>query len=155
MHTRWNSFLRNTTLATVLLAGVYGLRAAAPLDTLESPWRWSLLFPSNPKRLTTILGVNYPEAVAPVVFIAELFLLGLVGTAAAHLVHRWATDAHHTGWHLGVAGALGIVGIHWIEWGIKFSGTTHTPTEPVVITGVSGLILLGLAGWLAGSGTRK
>ncbi len=147
MHTRWNSYIRNTTLATVLLAGVYGLREVAPLGTL--------LLRFNPTRLTTILWLNYPQTVEPVVFITELFLLGLVGTAAAHLVHRWATDAHHTGWHLGVAGGLSIVGIHWIEWGIKFSGATHTPTEPVVITGVSGLILLGLTGWLAGSGTRK
>ncbi|WP_265111096.1 hypothetical protein [Halosolutus halophilus] len=147
MHMRWNSFLQNTILATVLLAGVYGLREAVPLGTL--------LLRFNPLGVTTILGLNYPDAFDPAVFIAELFLLGLVGTAAAHLIHRWATDAHHTGWHLGVAGALGIVGLHWIKWAIVFSGTTHTDTEPVVITGVSGLILLGLAGWFAGSGTRK
>jgi len=147
MHTRWNSFVRNATLATVLLAGLYGLRAVAPLGTI--------LLAFNPLRVTTILGLVYPEAFEPVVFIAELFVLGLVGTTAAHLVHRWATDAQHANWYLGVAGALSMVGVHWVKWAIQFAATTHTDTAPVVITGVSGLILLGLAGWFAGSGTQK
>ncbi|SEI59661.1 hypothetical protein [Halohasta litchfieldiae] len=151
MDTRWNSFVRNIILSTGILVVLYGLRAAAPLGTL--------LLAFNPVRITTILGLNYPESFDAVIFIMEIFLLGLVGTTAAHLVHRWATDTHHGGWYLGVAGALSILSVHWIKWAIQFFGTTHTDTEPLVITGISGVILLVLAGWFtgmfAGSGAQK
>lgn len=143
MHVFRPSFVRNTILATVLLAGVYALRAAVPLPPP--------LISFHPLRMSTILGLRISGSVYPVVFIGELFALGVVSTAAAHLVHRLTSNTHHADWHLGVASALSVVGIHWIQSALTLYTATHVDRGPVVITGILGLILLGLAGLLAGS----
>lgn len=83
-----------------------------------------------------------------VLFAAYLLGLGLVG---AVLVHALRTRTHESvpSWRLGVAGALIVVGVLALLFALAvLYGSTQL--TPVLITGTTGLILLALAGWLAG-----
>lgn len=149
MHAHQNSFVQDTILATVILVGVYALRSGIQLH--------SLLIPSYPLRagIVVLKGLfDFTESMYPLVFIAYFFVLGLVGTAATYVVHRWVSDDQTTNWRLGVASALGVVGLHWVLFTVVFYDITHIDTEPIMITGISGLILLGAASWLAGGAAR-
>lgn len=149
-YTRARSFVRDAVIGTAVIAGLYGL-AYVEFQPVQIPG------------YLLIVGFDMLEGVfGPVSIDFELvfglYLVGL-GLVGAGVVQGLRTVAPETvpGWRLGVAGALTVVGVLSLSFALAISFQISY-NAPVLITGATGLILLALAGWLAGllgSGTTS
>lgn len=138
------TFVRETVIAVVVVIGLY------------APVAWGVEFrPAIIPGYLLIVGFDILEvtvgsagAYYPVLFGAYLFGLGLTGAVVVHTV-RNSSGVDLPSWRLGAAGAFTMVGILALLFALGVLLGTSQMT-PVVITGAVGLLLLALAGWLAG-----
>lgn len=136
------AFIRDTAVATVILAGLYGLTYGVQFQPLQIPGYLLLV------GFGTLGGAFGPEAIFPVVFGLYLIFLGMIGAFVIHTLRRQLPEGHLSSWRTGIASALGIVGVLSVSFAIiALFGTSQL--DAVFITGVVGIILLGLSSWFA------
>ncbi|WP_232702518.1 hypothetical protein [Halobacterium wangiae] len=137
-------FLRDTVIATVVLAGLYGLAVGVQFQPVQIPG-YLLLVGFGVLDRT----VGPSSASHPVLFAAYLLALGFVGATVAHVLSTRVTPLRRPWWRVGVAAALALVGVLSLGFAVAvLLGTSQL--EPVLVTGAAGLLLLGLASWLSG-----
>lgn len=135
-------FVRDAIVAAVLLAGLSGLPYGVQFRPLQIPGYILLV------GFGTFGGAIGPEALFPVTFGIYLLSLGVVGAIAVRAVRRRIPDDYSASWRRGMAGAFGVLGaLSLLFTGVAFSGTQM---DAVVLTGISALLFLSLAGWFAG-----
>lgn len=143
-HAHRTPFLRDTVVATVALAALYALARGVQFQPVQIPG------------YLLVVGFDVVEhaigpvdAAFPALFAVYLVALGLVGATAVHAVRTRVPDVAVPGWRPGLAGALGVVGVLSLLFAVAILlGTSQW--EPVAVTGVAGVLLLGVAAWLAG-----
>ncbi|WP_396613153.1 hypothetical protein ACH9L7_07805 [Haloferax sp. S1W] len=143
-HPRSVTFARDAVVATAVLAGLYGLAYGVQFQPLQIPG------------YLLIVGFDLLEVVfGPVrsnfdlVFAAYIVGLGLVSAIVAQLARLGGERTDLPQWRLGAAGAIAIVGVLSLLFAANILVST-TQTTPVLITGTAGVVMLALAGWLAG-----
>lgn len=142
-HANRRSFVSDAVVATVILAGLAGLTYGVQFQPLRIPGYILLV------GFGAVGGAIGPRVAFPVVFGVYLVSLGLVGAAAVRVVRGRIPETDLSRWRFGVAGALGVTGAVSTSFAIAaFVGTSQS--DVVLLTGGSGLLLLGLAGWFAG-----
>lgn len=137
---RQRAFVRDAAVATLVLAVLYGL-LRVPFAPLQIPG-YLLVVGFD------LLEVAFGSAggAYEVLFAAYLVGLGLVGAGIAGVL-RARSDG--SPWRFATAGAFALVGSFSLLFGLAvLVGTGQW--EPMAITGVAGLVMLALAGWLAG-----
>jgi hypothetical protein len=137
-------FVREAVIAVVVVVGLYGLSSSVQFSPAQIP-AYLLIVGFD------MLEVTFGSAGAyyPVLFGAYLVGLGVAGAVVVHTFRRWTSEADLPSWRLGVAGAFTVVGALSLLFALSILiGTSQM--DAVVITGVTGLIFLALAGWLAG-----
>lgn len=140
-HVNRSSFAKDAVAATVILVGLSGLTYGVQIHPLQIPGYILLV------GFGTVGGAFGPRTVFPAVYGVYLIALGVAGAAAVHAVQRRLPETHLASWRLGVAGAFGVTGALSILFAvITLFGTSQM--DGVLLTGISGLILLGLASWL-------
>ncbi|UTF54538.1 hypothetical protein [Natronosalvus rutilus] len=147
MHTHRRSFVRDALVTTVVLAGLYALAISTSFQPLQIP---GYLLVVGFGVLEEAVAVGFADANPSILFAAYVLVLGLVGAAIASLARGRVPDSGLAWVRPGVAGALAVVGALSTLLAISILLTT-TQREPVVVTGVAGLILLGLASVIAGT----
>ncbi|WP_207591434.1 hypothetical protein [Halomontanus rarus] len=136
------SFVRDTIVATVLLACLYGLAYGIQFRLLQIPGYILIV------GFGTVGGAVGPEVLFPLLLGIYLVFLGAVGAAAVRVVRRWIPEDRVAGWRRGVAGSLGVMG--GLSAVLAVGALFSTQIDAVVTTGAVALIFLGLAGWFAG-----
>lgn len=136
--------VRDVLVATLAVFGLYALGQGVQSLPFVVPY---YLLVVGFDVLETIFGPV--GAHFHVVFGAYLVGLGVIAGLGAGLVRRRAADSSISGWRFGVAGAFGVVGIFSLAFAL-LSLARSTQWAPVLITGTTGIVALGLAGWLAG-----
>ncbi|WP_247000772.1 hypothetical protein [Halosolutus gelatinilyticus] len=136
-------FVRDAVIATVILACLSGLTYGVQVHPLRIPGYILLI------GFGTVGGAFGPRIIFPAVFGVYLVALGLIGAAVVRTVRRRMPEVHFANWRLGVASALGVTGVLSVLFAIVvLLGTSQT--DAVLTTGLSGIVLLGLAAWFAG-----
>ena len=138
------SFAGDAVAAALVLAGLSGLTYGVRIQPLRIPGYVLLI------GFGTLGATVGPRAAFPVVYGGYLVALGAVGAAAVRALRRRLPETHLARWRLGAAGALGTTGVLSISVAITALFGTAQP-DAVVVTSLSGLVLLGLAGWSAGA----
>jgi mannose/fructose/N-acetylgalactosamine-specific phosphotransferase system component IID len=144
------TFVRDALIATVAVVGLYLLGEGVQFQPLQIPWYLLVVGFDVLEAVFGSAGQNYD-----VLFAAYLVGLGVVGGLVASLVRGQMgerirrPDSARAALRLGVAGALAVVGVISLLFAsVVLLGTSQL--APVLITGVTGLVMLGVAGWLAG-----
>ncbi|WP_312911251.1 hypothetical protein [Natronosalvus caseinilyticus] len=148
MHARQQAFVRDAVVATAIFGGLYALAHSTSFQPLQLP---GYLLVVGFGVLEEIVAVEFADATSSILFVAYVLVLGLAGAAVASLVRGRARvpDSGFAWVRPGVAGALGVVGVLSTLLAVSILLTT-LQREPVVVTGVTGVLLLGLAGLIAG-----
>lgn len=137
---RQRAFARDAVVATLVLAVLYGL-LGVPVGPLQIP---GYLLVVGFDALEVAFGSA--GGAYEVLFAAYLVGLGLLGAGIAGVLRARDGDS---AWRVATAGALAVVGTISLLFGLAvLVGTDQW--APVAITGAAGLVLLALAGWLAG-----
>lgn len=137
---RQRAFARDAVVATFVLVVLYGL-LDVPFAPLQIP---GYLLVVGFDVLEVTFGSAGPAY--PVLFGAYLAGLGIVGAGIAAALRARDGDS---AWRLATAGAFALVGVLSLLFALGvLVGTGQW--EPVAITGATGLVLLAVAGWLAG-----
>lgn len=136
---RQRAFARDAAIATLVLVVLYGLMDV-PFAPVQIPG-YLLVVGFDALEVAFGSAGGAYEAL----FAAYLVGLGLVGAGIAAALR--ARDGGPA-WRLATAGAVAVVGTLSLLFGLAvLVGTGQW--APVAITGVAGLVLLALAGWLA------
>ena len=137
------SFVRDAIVAALTIVGVYGLGQGVQFQPVQIPG------------YLLIVGFDVLEAVFgsagrsyDVLFAAYLLGFGVVGAAVAYVLRRRAGETDVPGWRFGAAGALVVVGALSLFFALNVLGSGGV--TPALVTGATALVLLGVAGWLAG-----
>lgn len=138
-------FVHDAIGATAVLACFYALAYVLAFAPLQLPG------------YVLVVGFGLVTAVlepvgagGDVVLAAYLVGLGLASAAVSHVVRRSVSAGHLAGLRVVVASALALVGVLSLAFALAILlGTSQW--EPVVLTTAIGLLLLGIAGWLAGA----
>jgi hypothetical protein len=138
------TFARDALIATVAVVGLYLLGEGAQFQPLQIPWYLLVVGFDVLEAVFGSAGKNYD-----LLFGAYLVGLGVLGAVVAAGVRRLTPDSSRSTLRLGAAGALSVVGgISLLVAAAILVGTSQL--APVLITGATGLVMLGVAGWLAG-----
>ena len=138
------AFARDALIATVAVVALYLLGEIAQFQPLLIPWYLLVVGFDVLEAVFGSAGRNYN-----VLFGAYLVGLGVLGAVVAAGVRRVTMDSSRSALRLGAAGALSLVGgISLLVAVAVLVGTSQL--APILITGVTGLVMLGVAGWLAG-----
>jgi len=149
--TRTVTFVRDALVATAVVVGLYWLAESVSFPPLEVPWYLLVVGFDALEVVFGSAGSNYD-----LLFGAYLVGLGVAGALVASIVRSRTPDSirtQETGsarptLRLGIAGALTVLGLLSLSFAVAvLLGTSQL--NPVLITGATGLIALGLAGWLA------
>ncbi|PSQ47688.1 hypothetical protein BRD15_06815 [Halobacteriales archaeon SW_6_65_15] len=119
------TFARDALIATVAVVGLYLLGEGAQFQPLQIPWYLLVVGFDVLEAVFGSAGKNYD-----LLFGAYLVGLGVLGAVIAAGVRRLTPDSSRSTLRLGAAGT--------------------SQLAPVLITGATGLVMLGVAGWLAG-----
>lgn len=139
---RRRTFVRDAAVATLVLAVLYGL-LDVPFTPIQIPGYLLIVGFDVLESAFGSAGSAYQ-----VLFAAYLIGLGLAGAGIAAAVREHDGDA--SAWRLGAASAFALVG----TGGLLFALAVLVGTgqwQPAAIAGAGGLVLLALAGWLAGA----
>lgn len=137
-------FVRDAIVSTLVLVGLYGLAQGIQFQPVQIPGYLLVVGFDALEGLFGSAGSAYP-----LLFAVYIFGLGLSGAAIATVLRTRSRETNRSLWRVGMAGALGVVGTISILYGLVILVNT-SQLVPVLITGVVGVILLALAGWLAG-----
>lgn len=138
------TFVRDVAVATLVLAGLYGLGHGVQFQPVQIP-RYLLIVGFD--ALESVFGSAGPNY--DLLFAVYILGLGVIGAAVSIGLREQSRSTGLSWWRLGVAGALAVVGFLSILFGaVILAGTSQL--APVVITGITGMGLLLLAAWLAG-----
>jgi hypothetical protein len=137
-------FVRDAIVSTLVLVGLYGLAQGIQFQPLQIPGYLLIVGFDALEGLFGSVGSAYP-----LLFAVYILGLGVSGAAIATVLRVQSRETNLSRWRVGMAGALGVVGMISILYGIVILINT-SQLVPVLITGIVGVILLALAGWLAG-----
>lgn len=137
-------FVRDAIVSTLVLVGLYGLAQGVQFQPVQIPGYLLIVGFDVLEGLFGSAGSAYP-----LLFAAYILGLGVSGAAIATVLRTQSRETSRSLWRVGMAGALGVVGTISILYGVVILVRT-SQLVPVLITGVVGVILLALAGWLAG-----
>lgn len=135
--------VRDVVVATAVLVGLYGLGQGVQFQPVQIP---AYLLIVGFDVLETIFGSaeHYD-----LLFALYLLGLGILGGVIGHLLHGRARKKGVPSWRFGAAGAFAVVGAFSLLFALAaLLGTAQL--IPVLITGVTGFVLLALAAWLGG-----
>jgi hypothetical protein len=138
------TFLRDVVVATLALAALYGLAWGVQFQPVQIPGYLLIVGFDAVAELVGPAGSNYT-----IYFSLYVLGLGVVGAAVSAALRRQSHETDRLGVRIGVAGALAVVGVLSLLFGLAVLLGTSQRT-PVLVTGGAGVVLLGLAGWLAG-----
>lgn len=138
------TFVRDALIATVAVVGLYGLGRGVQFQPFQIPWYLLVVGFDVLEVVFGAAGRNYD-----LLFAAYLVGLGVISGGVAAVVRRWTKDSSRSALRLGVAGALTVVGAISLSLAVAILLRT-SQLAPVLITGATGLVMLGVAGWLAG-----
>jgi len=137
------SYVRDAVVATAVVVGLYGLAFGVQFQPFQIPGYLLIVGFDMVEGVFGSAGAYYD-----VLFYGYLIGLGLIGAGVVHML-RARTHKSVPGWRIGVAGALVVVGVLSLLFALLvLFGSSRL--DPVLITGATGLILLAVAGWLAG-----
>ncbi|MFC7231806.1 hypothetical protein ACFQMM_11055 [Saliphagus sp. GCM10025308] len=134
------------SFATVVFGGLYALALSTSFQPLQIPGYLVLV---GFGVLEEIVAVEFADTTPSILFAAYVLVLGLAGAAVASLARGRVPDSGLAWVRPGVAGTLGVVGALSTLLAVSILLTT-SQREPVVVTALAGLLLLGLAGLIAG-----
>lgn len=138
------TFLRDVVIATLVLAGLYGLAWGVQFQPVQIPGYLLITGFDAVEELVGAAGSNYA-----ILFSLYILGLGVIGGSVSALLRKRSRETDLPGLRLGMAGALAVVGVLSLLFGlVVLLGTSQL--TPVFVTGAVGVVLLGLAGWLAG-----
>lgn len=137
-------FVRDAIISTLVLVGLYGLAQGIQFQPVQIPGYLLIVGFDVLEGLLGSAGSAYP-----LLFAVYLLGLGVSGAVLATVLRTQLRETDRSVWRVGMAGALGVVGTISILYGLVLLGTT-SQLAPVLITGGVGVVLLALAGWLAG-----
>lgn len=138
------TFVRDVVVATLVLVALYGLARGVQFQPVQIPGYLIIVGFDAVEGLFGSAGNSYP-----VLFSVYILGLGLTAATISTVLRERSRDTDLPGWRSGMAGALAVVGTLSIVFGVvMFLGTTQS--SPVLVAGIAGVVLLGLAGWLAG-----
>lgn len=137
-------FVRDAVVSTLVLVGLYGLAKGVQFQPVQIPGYLLIVGFDVLEGLFGAAGSNYY-----LLFALYLLGLGVSGAALSTVLRTQSRQADLSIWRVGMAGALAVVGlISLLYGGVILAGTTQL--TPGLITGVVGIVLLVLAGWLGG-----
>lgn len=137
------TFVRDSAVATLVLAGLYGLAQGVRFPPVQIPGYLLIVSFAALERVFGSAGPYYY-----LLFAVYLLGLGIAGAVVSTVLRKQSRETNLSEWRIGMAGALAVVGIISIFFGlVTLVGTSQL--TPVLITGVAGLIMLALARWLA------
>lgn len=144
------SFARDTMVGTLVVAGLYGLAFGVQFPPLQIPGYLLIVGFGSFEVLAEPAGVGYSA-----LFALYLLALGTAGAIVITALRQAMGDIGNSGWRVGVAGAPLVVGVLSLAFALSVL-LRSSQLVPVLITGATGLVFLGLAGWLVGlfDGTR-
>ncbi|WP_416839212.1 hypothetical protein [Haloferax sp. DFSO52] len=138
------TFARDAVVATAVLGGLFLLGYGIQFQPLQIPTYLLIVGFDFLEGVFGSAGANFD-----LLFGAYLVGLGVLGAAVAYVVRAASRVTDLPQWRLGAAGALAIVGTISLLFAVNILVST-TQTTPVLVTGAAGVVLLALAGWLAG-----
>lgn len=142
VHTQTRSFGRDVAVATAAVVGLHALARGFQFPPIQVPGYLLVVGFDVLEGAFGPAGGNYE-----VLFAGYLVGVGVVGGTIAHYGRRWAADAESPSWRVGLAGGLAVVGVGALAFAAAVAVRLSEPT-PALVTGTTGLVLLGLAGWL-------
>lgn len=138
------SFVRDAIVAALTIVGVYGLGQGVQFQPVQIPGYLLVVGFDVLEAAFGSAGRNYD-----VLFVAYLLGVGVVGAAIAYVLRKQVGETDVPGWRFGAAGALVVVGALSLSFALNVLLGSGWVT-PVLVTGATALVLLGVAGWLVG-----
>ena len=138
------SLVRETVVAVAAIIGLVGLSIGVRFQPVQIPGYTLMVGFVTLEGLVGTLG-GYRVVLFP------LYLIGLGVTSAVvgHIIRRLTPTRTLSTWRFGLAGAFVVVGVLSLLFGVLVLSRSSQLT-PVVFTGVTGVVLLLVAGWLSG-----
>lgn len=143
-HSHRGSLVRDALVATAGVVGLYGLAQGVQFQPVRVPGYLLVVGFDALEGVFGSAGSSYR-----VLFAAYLVGLGVAAGTAAHFVRTWSNEAGLPSWRVGLAGTFALVGALSLAFATAILfGTAQL--GPVFVAGTTGVVLLGLAGWLVG-----
>lgn len=137
-------FARDAAVSTSVLVGLYGLAEGVQFQPVQIPGYLLIVGFDVLEGLFGSAGPSYYP-----LFALYILGLGVSGAALSTVLRTRSRQVDLSIWRAGMAGALAVIGlISLLYGGAILVGTSQL--TPVLVTAVVGVVLLMLAGWLAG-----
>lgn len=144
MTTTRRAFARDTLVATLILAGFYGLGWGVQFQPAQLPGYLLIVGFDAVERVFGGAGAAHS-----LLFAVYVFGLGSVGAAIAGRLRSRSGRTPRPWWRTGMAGAVAVLGSLSLLFAVGLLIGTGQRV-PVLITGTAGTTMLAVAGWLAG-----